>query len=113
MIRPLHEFVALKLIRPDMTKGGVVIPIGAEQPPKGEVVAVGPKVEGIAVGDTVVFGNNANGWFVNDGAEKLLLFRALDLVAVIVEAPEDEAAFPNDVDKAHLGGDEFADAVQS
>lgn len=55
-IRPLGDRVLIEPIVENQTAGGLFLPEAAvEKPTKGRVLAVGPRVEGVAAGDTVVF----------------------------------------------------------
>lgn len=84
-IRPLHDRVVVKRVEEETTSaGGIVLPGSAtEKPSQGEVVAVGPgKVigddgdfvpMGVAVGDTVIFGQYAGNTVKLDGEEYLIM----------------------------------------
>ncbi len=85
MIRPLLDRVLLKVPEPGTTAGGIHIPTGAmPEAPEGIVVSVGPKVEGLAEGDRVIFMPRAMGIHINDGEEKLWMCGAADIAGVRV-----------------------------
>ena len=81
---PLHDKVLVKRTEEEeKSAGGIVLPgSAAEKPSQGEVVAVGPgkKSEngdvspvGVAVGDTVIFGQYGGNEIKIDGDEYLIL----------------------------------------
>ena len=81
---PLHDKVLVKRTEEEeKSAGGIVLPGSAtEKPSQGEVVAVGPgkKTEngdvspvGVAVGDTVIFGQYGGNEIKIDGEEYLIL----------------------------------------
>ena len=81
---PLHDKVLVKRTEEEeKSAGGIVLPGSAtEKPSQGEVVAVGPgkKSEngdvtpvGVAVGDTVIFGQYGGNEIKIDGEEYLIL----------------------------------------
>ena len=81
---PLHDKVLVKRTEEEeKSAGGIVLPGSAtEKPSQGEVVAVGPgkKTEngdvspvGVAVGDTVIFGQYGGNEIKIDGDEYLIL----------------------------------------
>lgn len=91
MIRPLHDFVFIRLLDADnVSAGGLHIPdIARETPPEGIVVAVGPGLltrdgkrvpVGVEPGERVVFAKRAGQDFVSDG-EKLLIVKGTDILA--------------------------------
>ena len=82
--KPLHDKVLVKRTEEEeKSAGGIVLPGSAtEKPSQGEVVAVGPgkKSEngdvspvGVAVGDTVIFGQYGGNEIKIDGDEYLIL----------------------------------------
>ena len=90
---PLHDKVLVK--RPEeeeKSAGGIVLPGSAtEKPSQGEVIAVGPgkKSEngdvspvGVAVGDTVIFGQYGGNEIKIDGDEYLILSES-DIFGVV------------------------------
>lgn len=92
-LRPLSDRVIVKrLDNETKTSSGIVIPeSAAEKPDQGQVLAVGPgryndqgkRIEiDIKVGDRVLFGKYA-GQSVKVGADKLLVLREEDVVAVV------------------------------
>jgi chaperonin GroES len=83
-IRPLGDRVLVARDKAESkTPGGIVIPENAqEKTQRGEVLAFGPKVEDLRVGDAVLFGKYAGTDVQGDGQE-LVLLRADDVIAVL------------------------------
>ena len=90
---PLHDKVLVKRTEEEeKSAGGIVLPGSAtEKPSQGEVVAVGPgkKSEngdvspvGVAVGDTVIFGQYGGNEIKIDGDEYLILSES-DIFCVV------------------------------
>ena len=90
---PLHDKVLVKRTEEEeKSAGGIVLPGSAtEKPSQGEVVAVGPgkKTEngdispvGVAVGDTVIFGQYGGNEIKIDGEEYLILSES-DIFGVV------------------------------
>ncbi len=90
---PLHDKVLVKRTEAEeKSAGGIVLPGSAtEKPSQGEVVAVGPgkKTEngdvspvGVAVGDTVIFGQYGGNEIKIDGDEYLILSES-DIFGVV------------------------------
>ena len=90
---PLHDKVLVKRTEEEeKSSGGIVLPGSAtEKPSQGEVVAVGPgkKSEngdvspvGVAVGDTVIFGQYGGNEIKIDGDEYLILSES-DIFGVV------------------------------
>ena len=90
---PLHDKVLVKRTEEEeKSAGGIVLPDSAtEKPSQGEVVAVGPgkKSEngdvspvGVAVGDTVIFGQYGGNEIKIDGDEYLILSES-DIFGVV------------------------------
>ena len=90
---PLHDKVLVKRTEEEeKSAGGIVLPGSAtEKPSQGEVVAVGPgkKSEngdvspvGVAVGDTVIFGQYGGNEIKIDGGEYLILSES-DIFGVV------------------------------
>ena len=90
---PLHDKVLVKRTEEEeKSAGGIVLPGSAtEKPSQGEVIAVGPgkKSEngdvspvGVAVGDTVIFGQYGGNEIKIDGEEYLILSEA-DIFGVV------------------------------
>ena len=91
---PLHDKVLVKRTEEEeKSAGGIVLPGSAtEKPSQGEVVAVGPgkKSEngdvspvGVAVGDTVIFGQYGGNEIKIDGDEYLILSES-DIFGVVI-----------------------------
>ena len=83
-IRPLHDRVVVRRLEEEAkSAGGIVLPDSAtEKPSQGEVLAIGPgkaldsgevRAVGVAVGDTVVFGQYGGSTVKIDGEELLIL----------------------------------------
>ena len=92
-VTPLHDKVLVKRTEEEeKSAGGIVLPGSAtEKPSQGEVVAVGPgkKSEngdvspvGVAVGDTVIFGQYGGNEIKIDGDEYLILSES-DIFGVV------------------------------
>ena len=92
-LRPLHDNVLVKRTEEEETSSGGIILSGSakEKPSQGEVVAVGPgkKSEngdvapvGVAVGDTVIFGQYGGNEIKIDGDEYLILSES-DIFGVV------------------------------
>ena len=90
---PLHDKVLVKRTEEEeKSAGGIVLPGSAtEKPSQGEVIAVGPgkKSEngdvspvGVAVGDTVIFGQYGGNEIKIDGGEYLILSES-DIFGVV------------------------------
>ena len=90
---PLHDKVLVKRTEEEeKSAGGIVLPGSAtEKPSQGEVIAVGPgkKSEngdvspvGVAVGDTVIFGQYGGNEIKIDGEEYLILSES-DIIGVV------------------------------
>ncbi len=90
---PLHDKVLVKRTEEEeKSAGGIVLPGSAtEKPSQGEVIAVGPgkKSEngdvspvGVAVGDTVIFGQFGGNEIKIDGKEYLILSES-DIFGVV------------------------------
>ena len=90
---PLHDKVLVKRTEEEeKSAGGIVLPGSAtEKPSQGEVVAVGPgkKSEngdvspvGVAVGDTIIFGQYGGNEIKIDGDEYLILSES-DIFGVV------------------------------
>ena len=90
---PLHDKVLVKRTEEEeKSAGGIVLPGSAtEKPSQGEVIAVGPgkKSEngdvspvGVAIGDTVIFGQYGGNEIKIDGDENLILSES-DIFGVV------------------------------
>ena len=90
---PLHDKVLVKRTEEEeKSAGGIVLPGSAtEKPSQGEVIAVGPgkKSEngdvspvGVAIGDTVIFGQYGGNEIKIDGEEYLILSES-DIFGVV------------------------------
>lgn len=83
-IKPLEDRIVIKQVEAEQTTAsGLVIPDSAkEKPQEGTVVAVGPKVEGVAVNDTVIY-SKYGGTEVKYGGDEFLILKLADVLAVI------------------------------
>jgi len=84
-IKPIGNRVAiLQKSAEQVTASGLVIPTTAqEKPQQGEVVAVGSKVEDIAVGDNVIYSKYAGTTLTINGEEYIVLSEE-DVFAVLL-----------------------------
>ena len=87
-IKPIGERVLIKPIKKEeKTKSGILLSpksSSAERQNQAEVIALGKgeKLEGIKVGDMVIF-NRFSGNEIEDGDEKYLVVNAEDILAII------------------------------
>lgn len=93
-VRPLRDQVVVRQMRPkDRLDSGLYIPQSAErefQEDMATVLAIGPKVVDVAVGDVVLFGRRPNSALIPDrnslgpkGWEDVLVLREEDMIAVV------------------------------
>lgn len=84
IFEPLNALILLhrKQAAEQTESGLTIIEAARELPNEGKVIAIGPKVEGVAVGDYLVFGKYAGTDIVIDGVGFLLL-RGEDLLGRI------------------------------
>lgn len=87
VIKPIGERVLVKPVEIETkTKGGIVLPdtVSKEQPTIGEVIAVGSgeKLEGIAVGQKIIYSKYAGTEIKKDG-DKFLLLNIDDVLAIV------------------------------
>lgn len=83
-IKPIGNRVAIRQKAAEQTTAsGLIIPNDAqEKPQQGEVIAIGSKVEDIAVGDTVIYSKYA-GTSLTLGSEEYLVMSEEDVFAVL------------------------------
>jgi chaperonin GroES len=83
-IKPIGNRVAiLQKSAEQVTASGLVIPTTAqEKPQQGEIIAIGSKVEDIAVGDTVIYSKYA-GTSLTIGNVEYLVLSEEDVFAVL------------------------------
>lgn len=92
-LKPLSDYVVVKAITEEVTKGGIVIPdtVDKEKPEKGEVLAVGEgklldngsrAAVSVKVGDKVMFKKYSPDEVKVDG-EEYLIIRESDIIAVL------------------------------
>jgi co-chaperonin GroES (HSP10) len=84
MIEPRNTKVVLKKIEltESTTSSGIIVKqeIQVDGLPTGVIIACGPDVKELAVGDTVVFNG---GMFVWDNAERLVMIEDKDILGVM------------------------------
>ncbi|MBP6235826.1 MAG: co-chaperone GroES [Saprospiraceae bacterium] len=87
-MKPINDRVVVKPAPAETkTAGGIIIPDTAqEKPQKGEVIAVGPGKDGVAMtvkkGDTVLYGKYAGQEVKLDGVDYLIM-REDDILIII------------------------------
>lgn len=83
-LQPINDRVLIKqLAAEEVTKGGIVIPeLAAEKPAKGKVVAVGPLVEVVKVGDLVIYPAFTGSNVTLDDNSEVLLIKEEELLAI-------------------------------
>jgi len=87
-MKPINDRVVVKPAQAEeKTAGGIIIPDTAkEKPQKGEVIAVGPGKDGIAMtvskGDTVLYGKYA-GQELNYEGNDYLIMREDDILIIL------------------------------
>ena len=87
-MKPINDRVVVKTAPADeKTKGGIIIPDTAkEKPQRGEVVAVGPGKDGVAMtvskGDIVLYGKYAGQELHYEGADYLIM-REDDILVIL------------------------------
>ena len=83
---PRNDCVLLRLEHADLSKGGVVIPEKSSEGWKWSVVAIGPKVEDLEVGNRVeVCGEVGKEIARLPGDEKLYVVREMYIILVVRE----------------------------
>lgn len=85
-MRPLADRVVLKQVEAiEKTASGILLPDSAkERPLKGEVIAVGPAVKDIKVGDIVLYGKYAHQPFKDTGIEYIVINEP-DVIGIVME----------------------------
>lgn len=87
-MKPINDRVVVKPADADeKTAGGIILPDTAkEKPQRGEVIAVGPGKEGIALtvkeGDTVLYGKYAGQEISHEGQDYLIM-REDDILVIL------------------------------
>ena len=87
-MKPINDRVVVKPApAEEKTKGGIIIPDTAkEKPQRGEVVAVGPGKEGVAltvsVGDIVLYGKYSGQELSHEGVDYLIM-REDDILVIL------------------------------
>lgn len=86
-VKPTADRVVIKpLAAEEVSKGGIIIPdVAKEKPSRGEVIAVGPGMEGrpmmVSVGDNVIYSRYAGTELTFDD-EVYVMMRESDIYAV-------------------------------
>ena len=85
-MRPLADRVVLEQIEAqEATASGIILPDSAKQRPlKGKVMAVGPSVKDVKVGDLVLYGKYAHQPFKDTGVEYIVINEP-DIIAIVTE----------------------------
>jgi chaperonin GroES len=78
---PLNDYVVIERTTEDKTKSGIVLAESPEQD-RGEVLAIGPNVKKVEVGQTVVFRKYSPEVIVLDGKD-MLLVQETNLLAIL------------------------------
>ena len=85
-ITPKGDYIHVQRRAPEnFSAGGLVIPdeaVAADRPAEGVILAVGPKVDSLGVGDHIIFGKYA-GTEYPWGAEFLLFMRGEEVIATV------------------------------
>lgn len=86
VIQPLHNRIAVTLDVPEkVSAGGIILPAtssnDASKATEGTVIGIGPKVEGIKVGDHITFGQHAGTEATVNGID-ILIMRDSDVMFV-------------------------------
>ncbi len=79
-IQPLQDRVLVERLDPaEVSKAGIIIPsLAQEKPQRGKVLAIGPKVTEVSVGDDVLFGK-----YSGTEIEEHLIMHVDDILGVI------------------------------
>lgn len=83
MIKPIKDRILVEQIMENETDSKIILSSAKEKPQQGKIIAVGDKVEGLNVGDIVVFEKFAGNPIRIDD-KNMLLMKEYDIIAVIV-----------------------------
>ncbi len=86
MIKPLESYVVLTLVKEEnKTSSGIILTTEEkDKPAVGKVLAVGPKVEGLAVNDQVIY-QSYSGTNVKLDGNDYLLIKAENILGIITK----------------------------
>lgn len=94
VMQPVGDRVVVKPLEVvgEEKRGGIVIPEQMrEKPTQGTVVAIGPKVKGVMVGDEIAYGKYSGSPWSLDGTEYVLLHESDILMVLVTIADAEEA----------------------
>jgi chaperonin GroES len=80
--RPLQDRIHVERLKPDEKSAGGIIFAAPDRPDFAKVIAIGPKVTDVAVGDTVILGKFAGSTVKFEG-EPMLLVKEDEIFAVV------------------------------
>jgi chaperonin GroES len=85
-MKPLADRVVLEqLAVEEKTASGIILPETAQRRPlKGRVIATGPSVKDVKVGDLVIYGQYAHQPFKDTGIEYIVINEP-DVIAIVAE----------------------------
>ncbi len=86
MFAPIKDRIILKQVEAEeKTKGGLLIPDEAKcRAPRGEVLAIGPEVKDVKVGDVLIMVDKWFSTFKHEGQEYVVINEP-DVVAILKE----------------------------
>lgn len=89
--KPLFARVLIEREVIEQTTSGIILPNAKKHSKStGTVIAVGPTVEGVKVGDKVVFGRHAGAWLDQSSQDKddgtLFICQDEDILCIVEEA---------------------------
>ena len=81
-VKPKQDWILIKAeLMPDKTEGGIIIPDKSKgRPHKAVVLAIGPTVKDVGVGESIVFGKYA-GTIIHLENEQFMVIREDDIIA--------------------------------
>lgn len=81
---PIHDRVLVKLLDNETkTKAGIILPTNAQDQHKAEVVAIGPKVQALKIGQTIKYYPNCGTPIEYNGVDHLLLKESTEVKAIL------------------------------
>ena len=93
--KPRNDMVLLRMVDVGISKGGVHIPQISDHGKEYHVVAIGPKVEGLAIGDKVMAAGRVNVDFAFlPGFKDLFIIKQDNVQMVYTEEPEHYERLP-------------------
>ena len=85
-IKPRNDFALIRVIMLDTNERGIAIPQGSMEGKQYLVEAIGPKVEGLKVGDRVLMvGQMGEDWGYLPGTKELLVLKESNVVLIYAE----------------------------